>query len=167
MKDLELRDILDRRRYPLTKLSVYVNGKWQFASIQGASFISDGNQNIYKGRTKFALIPNNVNDPKSGELFGEPGDYIGIDSQGELSLLTAEQYKQRFPRKINPQTPADTSKKLKNPNYITEIVRGSTPAPSNTRPTTPTYTAPSTGGSTGGSSGGSSGGGTGGGGGGY
>ena len=160
MKDLELRDILDRRRYPLTKLSVYVNGKWQFASIQGASFISDGNQNIYRGRTKFALIPNNVNDPKSGELFGEPGDYIGIDSQGELSLLTAEQYKQRFPRKINPQIPADTSRKLKNPDYITEIVRGSQPAPSNSRPTT--STPPPTSAGSRGASGGSSGGGGGG-----
>lgn len=160
MKDLELRDILDRRRYPLTKLSVYVNGKWQFASIEGASFISDGNQNIYRGRTKFALIPNNVNDPKSGELFGEPGDYIGIDSQGELSLLTAEQYKQRFPRRINPQTPADSSKKLKNPDYITEIVRGSQPAPSNSRPTT--STPPPTSAGSRGTSGGSSGGGGGG-----
>ena len=167
MKDLELRDVLDRRRSPLTKLSVYVNGKWQFASVGSSNFIADGNQRIYRGVTKFALIPSTVNDPKNGTLFGEPGDYIGIDSFGELSLITKAQYLQRFPKRRSPSIPPDTSSKLKNPNYITEIVRGSTPAPSNTRPTTPTYTAPSTGGSTGGSSGGSSGGGTGGGGGGY
>jgi len=160
MKDLELRDILDRRRSPLTKLSVYTNGKWRFASVQGANFISDGNQNIYRGRTRFALLPNNVNDPKRGSLFGEPGDYIGIDSTGELSLITKAQYLQRFPERRSPRRPPDTSNKLKDPNYITEIVRGSTPAPSNSRPTT-TYTPP-TGGSSGGTSGGSPGGGGGG-----
>lgn len=160
MKDLELRDVLDRRRSPLTKLSVYVNGKWQFASVGSSNFIADGNQRIYRGVTKFALIPSTVNDPKKGTLFGEPGDYIGIDSFGELSLITKAQYLQRFPKRRSPSTPPDTSSKLKNPNYITEIVRGSQPAPSNSRPTT--STPPPTSAGSRGTSGGSSGGGGGG-----
>jgi hypothetical protein len=160
MKDLELKDIIQRQRPRLTKLSVYQNGKWVFATVQGATSIADSNQNIYRGRTRFALIESNVNNPEKGSLYGQPGDYIGVDSTGELSLITQESYKQRFPKRISPRRGADSSQKLKNPDYITEIVRGSQPAPSNSRPTT--STPPPTSAGSRGTSGGSSGGGGGG-----
>ena len=160
MKDLELSDILQRSPSPLVKLGLYVNGRWQFGSFTEAGFITDDGQRIYRVSRRFALIPQNVNDPSRGRIFGNPGDYVGVDTFGVLSLITKEQYEYRFPRKKKPAYIADTSEKLKDPNYITEIVRGSAPATSNTTPRT-TYT-PSTGGSSTRTSGGSSGGGGGG-----
>lgn len=154
MKDLELKDVLDRQRIRLTKVSVYVNGIWQFAAVQGSTFVDEG-QTLYKSTYKFALIDQAVDDPKAGEIFGKPGDYIAIDPTGEVSLITAEQYKQRFPKRVKQPYMPETSSKLKNPNFLTEIVRGSQTTSSNTTPT-PRYS-PSTGGTSGGSSGGATG----------
>ena len=160
MKDLEIRNALQRSPSPLVKLGLYVNGRWQFGSLAETSFITDNGQNIYRVAVRFSLIPQNVNDPSFGSVVGKPGDYVGIDRTGTLSLITKEQYSYRFPKKRKPAYTADTSEKLKDKNYITEIVRGSAPATSNTTPRT-TYT-PSTGGSSTRTSGGSSGGGGGG-----
>ena len=172
MKDLELRDIIPRQASPLVKLALYVNGRWQFGSVTDSGGLSSDDQTIYRVSVKFSLVGQNQNDPSRGTLFGEPGDYFGIDRLGHLSLLTQEQYEYRFPREKKPSYSADSSESLKNKNYITEIVRGSAPGTSNTTPMT-TYT-PSTrttsvrapdsysGGSTGGSPGGGGGGGGGG-----
>ena len=176
MKDLELRDIFSKKPSPLVKLALYVNGRWQFGSVTESNGVSDEGQAIYRVPVKFSLVAQNVNDPSLGTLLGKPGDYFGIDRLGQLSLITQEQYDYRFPKKRKPTYSADNSEKLKDINYITEIVRGSKVVTSNTTLIT-TYT-PVTGGSTGvstggtyggspgGSSGGSSGGSTGGGGGG-
>jgi len=164
MKDLELTDIYERRPSPLVNLSTYVNGTWRFSSVAGLPYISDQGQKIYRMKVKFGLVPENYLSPNRRSVTGSPGDYVAVDSLGTMSLITKEQYDMRFPKKRKPAYTVDTSEKLKDPNYITEIVRGSTPTTSNTRPGT-TYTPPppSTSRSGGGSSGGSSGGGGGGG----
>ena len=169
MKELDLTNIIQRRSYPLVKLGIYANGRWQFAGLPSESSVASEGQSIYRVANKFSLVPSNVNDPSQGKVFGESGDYIGVDRTGTISLITQKEYRFRFPRKRKTARPADTSEKLKDPNYITEIVRGSASTSSNTTPRT-TYT-PSTsrssggsgGGTYGGSSGGSSGGGGGGG----
>lgn len=172
MKDLELNDILQRERNPLTKISVYVNGRWQFVSLSNP-IKTQGNQSFYRIIYKFGLIKSSVTTPINRTINGQPGDYVAMDSQGELSLVTRAQYEQIFPKLIEGQgAGADSSAKLKDPNYITQIVRGYTPPASNTAiqstpppPTTGGSTGGSSGGYSGGSSGGSSGGNSGGGGG--
>jgi|TARA_R100000455_G_C6256564_1_gene112345 hypothetical protein len=169
MKDLELRDLIPQKPSPLVSLALYIGGRWQFGSVVESDAIPDDGQNIYKVSVKFSLVAQNQNDPSRGTLFGEPGDYFGIDRLGQLSLITQEQFEYRFPKKRKPGYSADNSEKLRNKNYITEIVRGSAPVTSNTTPIT--ISAPSTsrtsviapdsysGGSTGGSTGGGGGGG--------
>lgn len=160
MKDIRLTNIGQVPRTSLKRLSFYANGIWQFGSLDRAPFILDNNQKIYRLTVKFQLLSEFVDDPARGLIRGQAGDYVGVDRFGNMSLITQEQYKLRFPKRRKRASAADTSEKLKNPNYITEIVRGSAPAASNT--TLRTTSTPSTGGSSPRTSGGSSGGGGGG-----
>lgn len=169
MTDIQLKTIFPRKPSRLTSLAFYQNGRWQFGSLGNTAFVSDSDQKIYRIGVKFSLVSENENDPSRGLIIGQPGDYVGVDRLGTFSLITKEQYNYRFPKKSKPTYTAETSETLRDPNYITEIVRGSAATTSNTTPRT-TYT-PSTsrssggsgGGTYGGSSGGSSGGGGGGG----
>jgi hypothetical protein len=125
MKDLELNDILNRTRIPYTKLSVYLNGIWQFATLTNPIRVEDG-QSFYRIIYKFGLTKNSETLPTNYTLEGSPGDYVAMDSTGELSLVKKDEYKRLFPvLNKKPKRMPDSSKKLKDPNYITKIVRGS------------------------------------------
>ena len=160
MNILQLTNKYRRPPAPLVRLAFYYNGRWQFGTLERSPFISSDDQKIYRLIVKFSLLPANVRDPARGSIIGNPGDYVGVDSLGVMSLITKEQYQYRFPKKRKPAYAPVTSESLKNPNYITEIVRGSAPTTSNT--TLRTTSPPSTRGSSPRTSGGSSGGGGGG-----
>ena len=125
MKDLELKDILNKERIPFTKLSVYINGRWEFATLSNPIITKD-DQSYYRMVYRFGLTKDSVNDPAKFSQLGEPGDYVAMDSTGELSLVKKQQYNQIFPQQnIKPKKMLDSSAKLSDPNYITKIVRGS------------------------------------------
>jgi len=125
MKDLDTKDILKRERTRLTKLSIYLNGRWQFATLTNPIRV-DGNQSFYRINYKFGLVKDTISVPKIYTQAGEPGDFVAMDGTGELSLVKKADYKRQFPvLNKNPKTPADSSQKLKDPDYITKIVRGS------------------------------------------
>jgi len=160
MTDIQIKTIYQRPSSRLVRLAFYSNGRWQFGSLERAGFLSDNDQRIYRIAVKFSLISESEGNPSRGSVIGQPGDYVGVDRLGVMSLITKEQYDYRFPKKKKSRYTAETSENLRDPNYITEIVRGSAAAASNTTPRI-TYT-PSTGGSSTRTSGGSSGGGGGG-----
>ena len=141
MKDLELKDILARQVESFTKISVYLNGQWQFATIVNPIAV-DNNQSFYRIDYKFGLVKSSQNNPKKLSLFGNPGDYVAIDNVGIYSLVKKDQYKQLLnsksigqssvvPTQTSTNATPTTSASLKNPNYITEVVKGSAPKTSN------------------------------------
>lgn len=137
MKDLEEKDILLRTKTRLTRVSIYVDGVWRFGRLLTPTQIAE-NQNIYRMSVPFALVASTENNPRKGLLTGRPGDYVAADRSGELSLITVEQYNLRFPSRRKPAYKPETSEKLKGGDYITEIVRGSSPQRSNSTTTTNT-----------------------------
>lgn len=123
MKDLELRDILLRERPRATKLSVRINGRWQFASFGPVEKRVEG-LTYYRMSKTFGLVSSKTNDPKITLERGVPGDFVAVDQFGELNLVKKEVYELRFPkRNTRPATTQINSKKLIDPKFITDIVR--------------------------------------------
>ena len=120
MKDLQLTDILARQESPLTRLAVYINGRWLFTSFNDP-VRTTLQQNFYLISTPFGLTTSNALDPAKYAIKGEPGDYVAQDkNQGVLSVVTASHYSMIFPSPQQiPITPT-SSEQLKNPNFITK-----------------------------------------------
>jgi hypothetical protein len=119
MKDLQLEDILDRKDKPLTRLSVYLNGRWSFAAPSSATRITE-DQKFYLISYPFGLIKSGGNNPANYSIKGEPGDYVAINNQGFLSLVTKSNYSLLFPNPQQIPTAPPTSTLLKNPNFLTK-----------------------------------------------
>ena len=125
MKDLELKDILAKGRVGYNKVSLYLNGKWQFAPL-GNPVITNESQTFFRVATPFGLVKSTETNPAKYTVLGNPGDYVALDQLGEVALVTKEQFKTLFPRKNTyPKQKPTTSSVLKDPNYITKIVRES------------------------------------------
>ena len=131
MKDLEQKDILNRTRTKLTRFSIYTRGSWRFGRLLSPTIIAE-NQSIYRMNVPFALIDSGETNPRAAKVRGVPGDYLASDSFGELVVITEEQYNLRFPTRRRQPYRTETSEKLKDGNYITEIVRDSQSVRSNT-----------------------------------
>ena len=143
MKDLQFKDILNRAVRPLTLLSVYRNGRWSFATPT-ALIKTVNQQQYYLISETFGLVKQGTNNPKFTAARGKPGDYVARDKTGVYALVTADYYKLLFPpANANPPAVPDNSEKLKNPNFITNILKGSKPTVSNS--TTIKPSSPSTG----------------------
>ena len=120
MKDLQLTDILARQESPLTRLAVYINGRWLFTSFNDP-VRTTLQQNFYLISTPFGLTSKGVTNAANNSFNGNPGDYVAEDkNQGVLSVVTASHYSMMFssPQQI-PITP-ESSEQLKNPNFITK-----------------------------------------------
>lgn len=123
MKDIDARDILDRTGTKATKLSVRVNGRYQFAELAGPLFEKDG-LTYYRIPYAFGVVNSRTQDPTIMLQRGESGDYIAMDSFGELNIITKKTYDMMFPKSnTKPTVLPSSSKKLNDPNFITNIVR--------------------------------------------
>jgi len=128
MKDLELKDIMDRPVRPLTLLSVYRNGWWQFTTPVNPVRTVD-NQSYYLISEKFGLGRQGTWNPKILAKRGSPGDYISQDQFGEYALVTEGEYKRLFPSpNLNPPSTPTNSTQLQDPNFLTNISKKSNPA---------------------------------------
>ncbi len=119
MKDLELRDILDRKDKPTTKLSVYLNGRWSFAQLQNP-IRSTVDQTFFRIDYIFGLHTATSTKPANYKVKGKPGEYVSVDKAGRMDVVTVENYTLLFPKAQ--QTPLTTpdSDLLKNPNFLTK-----------------------------------------------
>ena len=120
MKDLELKDILDRKDTPLTRITVYFNGKWSFANLSSPTKYTE-DQNFYLINYPFGLTKSNVLNPAHFSVKGDPGDYVSLDRQGALALVTASNYALLFPGPQEIPTPPPSSEQLRDPNFLTKI----------------------------------------------
>ena len=143
MKDIEASDILNRPVRPLTLLSVYRNGRWIFGTPTNLVKTVE-NQNFYLISEKFGLAREGTSNPKIVARRGFPGDYVSRDQTGAYALVTEAEYKRIFPYSDkNPPSVPNNSDKLIDPNYLTNILKGSKPTVSNS--TTIKPSSPSTG----------------------
>jgi hypothetical protein len=123
MKDLTLKDIIVNPENPLTKLSVYFEGEWRFATVDTPTRSTE-TQQFYLISYPFRLVGQNQMDPTKGMRNGEAGSYAILDRDGSFSIATPAQYQQLFPRTlIDRPSPPLTSAVLEDPNYLTNTVR--------------------------------------------
>ena len=122
MKDLDLIKTIAKKTMPLTQLTVYVDGRWVFASLANP-VRTTLQQNFYLISTPFGLTSEGVFNAENNSFDGNPGDYVAEDkNQGVLSVVAASYYSRMFPSSQDiPNTPT-SSKMLKNPNFITKTL---------------------------------------------
>lgn len=121
MKDLELKDIMDRPVRSFTLLSVYRNGRWIFATPINPLKTVD-NQNFYLISEKFGVARQGTTNPAILARRGSPGDYLSIDQFGVYAIVTQADYKRLFPApNLNPPSVPTNSAQLKDPKFITKI----------------------------------------------
>ena len=119
MKDLELRDIIDRKARPNTKISVYLNGRWSFATLQNP-LRSTVDQQFFRIDHPFGLHPERSTNPAKYKVKGKPGEYVSVDRTGTMDLVTVEAYTLRFPAAQQIPLTTPDSDLLKNPNFLTK-----------------------------------------------
>jgi len=139
MKDMHLTDILNRGTRPLTLLSVYKEGRWQFG-IPNRIVRTVDQQAFYLVSEKFGLVKKGTTDPAVIARRGSPGDYVARDTNtGVYSVVTAAEYKRFFPApNLNPPSVPTNSEQLKDPKFLTNILKGSESPVSNSKTTKPT-----------------------------
>ena len=126
------RSIRTKTELPLTRLSVYLKGKWTFANF-GTPINTTETQSFYLVSYPFGLIRQGVNNPAKRSVRGKPGSYVIISLDGSLTMATPEQYAMIFPRRIiDTPPPKQTSEMLKNPNHMTDVMRKARNEGSNT-----------------------------------
>ena len=122
MNNLDLIKTLAKKTLPLTRLAVYIDGRWVFANLANP-VRTTLQQNFYLISTPFGLTSKGVTNAANNSFNGNPGDYVAEDrNQGILSVVTASYYSLLFPfpQQI-PITPT-SSEQLKNPNFITKTL---------------------------------------------
>lgn len=123
MKDLSQKDIYPRSNPIPAKLVVYRTGRWIFAAPTG---LVNQYQNLkfYQINSRFGIVNNNQTNPTVIVEEGSPGDYLVVNSLGAYSIVTQEMYKNYIPSNVGTEIKKPVnSNELKNPDYITKILR--------------------------------------------
>tara|TARA_R110000822_G_scaffold57074_4_gene143883 strand:+ start:409 stop:843 length:435 start_codon:yes stop_codon:yes gene_type:complete len=140
MKDMTLGDIFPKQNRRLNSLSIYRNGTWQFVIPTNPIRISE-NQAYYRISDPFGLVKQGVLNPKKTARRGSPGDYVALDQFSTYAVVTAEEYKRLFPTpNLNPPEIPNNSDQLKDPKFLTNILKGSGASASNSKTSKPTPT---------------------------
>jgi hypothetical protein len=131
MKDLELKDIFPRFERKINKLSVYTFGVWKFA-IPSNPIKQTLEANYYKINFKFGVLNSNQIDPRNTKARGEAGDYLVQDINNNYSVMTQAEYNLYFPTALQEVKKEPlTSNALKNPQFLTDILKNSEESSSN------------------------------------
>jgi len=140
MKDMTLGDIFPKQNKILNSLSVYRSGLWQFV-IPTNVIRYRGTQAFYRMSHSFGLVKQGVLNPSEISREGIAGDYVALDQYNQYTIVTAEEYKRLFPTpNLNPPEIPNNSDQLKDPKFLTNILKGSGSSASNSKTSKPTPT---------------------------
>ena len=138
MKDMTERDILLRQDRPLTSLSVYRNGVWIFAAPTNLTKTYN-QQQFYLMSESFGLVREGNTNPRVSARRGAPGEYLAVSQDGSYTIVTRAEYDWIFPTpNLNPPEIPNNSKQLKDPNFLTKILKGYESGVSNSKTSKPT-----------------------------
>ena len=115
----------------LTKVSIYMNGRWNPSILQSPTKTTP-TLSYFQIDYKFGLVASTQSDPSKIKLHGNPGDYVTRNNENNLSIVTPAQFHRLFPKKdITPPYRGVTSQELSDPNYLAKTVREPAENPSN------------------------------------
>lgn len=125
MKEMALRDILLRKDEPLTSVSIYRDGRWQFTFP--TNLVRTAYQRaFYLMSEVFGLVKRGNISPKTLARKGAPGDYVVLNPDGTYAIVTPGEFGRIFPTpNLNPPEVLKTSDQLKDPDFLTNILKGS------------------------------------------
>lgn len=97
-----------RRRVP-RNVSLYINGRWVFGSITQKSLVKTTPEAFYyKVNVPFGIVDNLEKDPAMTIGRGEAGDYLLVDVNNLLSIMSDKDYRKIFDIK-NTSAPEQTT----------------------------------------------------------
>ena len=109
------------------RFSVFLNGSWFFANVLSRSLVQDtGLEKYYKINSKFGVVSNDEPDPKNTMFRGAAGDYLRVDYNNLLAVVSKKQFDILFPKKTQKpaQKPgAESSKRLQDQDFYAENAR--------------------------------------------
>ena len=99
MRRLKSYDVFQKPSPVQRRISVIRAGQWAFATIPADTFSrKTKTQRFYLINEKFGLCVFNQRDPSILSSRGLPGDYVASDPNGNLTIVTAEDYARKFPK---------------------------------------------------------------------
>ena len=115
-----------------TKLSVLVQGAWTFATLETPT-IQNSEQEYFYMPYRYGVVATNQNDPIKTFARWNAGGYVARNSQGNLSIVSAESFRRQFPpKRLDPPMVPYTSANLTDPLFLTKVVRKERAKDSNT-----------------------------------
>ena len=141
MSRLKSYDIFVKADPVLRRISLLRNGIWTFATIPPDRFVRETKtQRFYLINELFGLCVFNQNNPKKTKFRGKSGDYIAADINGNLTLVTAEDYRRKFPK----EAPSNMVMPLTSDDFLRESSTNTSPLSSNSSRTNSSSTGATT-----------------------
>jgi len=124
-KDLTSRDIFKRTLKVPTRLAQYKFGRWEFGT-PGNAVRATGEQTFYLLNSKFGICTGLQEDATKTMFRGRPGDYLAVDRDGVMSVVTRTEFQRLFPvANLAPPYRPRSSKLLRNPKVLTDTLKKS------------------------------------------
>lgn len=77
----------------VTRMSIFINSSWRFVDPNAYTFYPvDDFSRIALIRTRFGVLYNDENDPSKLYRVGEENDYLIMDYDANLSIMTKDTY---------------------------------------------------------------------------
>lgn len=108
------------------RLSVYSENRWFFAQISSKTLAyEDSTRKYYKIDIPFGIVDVNQFDPRITMKRGKPGDFLSIDYNNVLGVVSKAQFDLLRPKQTVRNTPSGTAsyKQLANKDFYGDVVR--------------------------------------------
>ena len=124
-KDLTSRDIFKRTLKVPTRLAQYKSGRWEFV-LPSNAVRATNEQTYYLLNSKFGLCDGPQQDATRTMFRGNPGDYLAVNRDGVMSVITRSEFARLFPTpNLSPPYRPRSSKLLRNPKVLTDTLKKS------------------------------------------
>lgn len=108
------------------KLSVLSNSQWSFAQISSETLAyEDDTRKYYKVDVPFGIVDVNEEDPRNTMKRGKAGDFLSIDYNNVLGVVSKAQFDLLRPKQTvrNPPSGTASYKQLVNKDFYGDVVR--------------------------------------------
>ena len=115
MSKLRLYDVFQKPPTILRKISLRRSGRWVFSSLSSLTPVKTTKTQLFcQINEPFGLCLYNQNNPRKTYFRGKPGDYVTVDNDGNLNLVTVKDFTIKFPK----EKPPTSSEPMTSDNFL-------------------------------------------------